>query len=126
MTNETATFAAPSADLVEQVRAAIPTNNIRDTHERRIIGRAVAFGLAQGWSVSVNDGVCWCLKMSRDIGEIAGSLASTDCDIIRFRDDARQSMGSIILIYGNGEDVLSDHTDNEAMEALFNFAALGR
>lgn len=112
----------PTTFNAAAIAQRIPLANLRDPHERRILARAIAYGLGKGWSISVWDGEEWSLKQSRDPATICTAIASTDSDTLRFRDAAGEKVGSIMLVYGNGEDVLADHTDNEAMEALFKHA----
>ena len=46
-------------------------------------------------------------------------MYSTDSDLLRFRlPESGDSVGAIMLVYGNGADVVSDYTDSEAMAAL--------
>jgi hypothetical protein len=42
-------------------------------------------------------------------------MCSTDSDMLRLRDAAGEVIGNIWLVWGNDEDVISDHTDSEAM-----------
>lgn len=117
------TLATPSASDLSTWAHAMWASGTKDTDEMRIIARLLAFGMAQGWTVSVFDGMAWAVRRSRDIPTLAAALASTDTDTLRFRDGVTgQSVGSVMLIYGNGEDVISDHTDNSAMGAAFAFA----
>lgn len=44
-------------------------------------------------------------------------LATTECDWISVYERGCK-LGTIMLVWGNGEDVISDYTDNAAMEAL--------
>lgn len=82
--------------------------------ERRIVRRLVAAMLRAGYSVSVCDGEAWPLKRSRDESAILDALASTESDTLRMRDAAGAAVGSVVLIWGNGCDILSDWSDNAA------------
>jgi hypothetical protein len=90
-------------------------NNI----EKRICERLVDRALAAGYTISVYDGAEWPLKRSSNRPEILAAMYSTDSDTLRFRlPDSGESVGSIMLVYGNGADVICDYTDNAAMAAL--------
>jgi hypothetical protein len=86
--------------------------------ELPIARRLVRDALAKGYSVSVYDGEEWALKRSSKFTEIMGALASTDCDTLRFRNAAGEIVGSVWLIWGNLDDLISDHTDNAAINDL--------
>jgi hypothetical protein len=86
--------------------------------ETAIARRLVANALADKLTVSVYDGGAWCLKRSTNLTEIMDALQSTDCDTLRFRNADGVSIGSVLLIWGNEDDLISDHTDNDAIAAL--------
>lgn len=95
--------------------------------EGRICRRLITHALAAGYCISVNDGEDWVVKKSRNIVEIIGAMSSTDSDVLTFRDPTDKStnnvgrkVGSVVLIYGNGNDVISDYSapTNEALEAF--------
>lgn len=96
-----------------------------NTVERRIVGRLVDAGLSMGYSVSVNDGEEWTVKRSSNRKEIMDALATTDSDTLRFHTSGGDRVGGFFLVWGNDEDVISDHSDNEACEALFKKAVYG-
>ncbi len=83
--------------------------------ERRIVKAIVADALAKNWKISVNDGEEWVIKQSRDQEAILQAMGATDMDILLIRDQDGERVGSISLVWGNGEDLLSDHSDNGAM-----------
>ncbi len=99
---------------------------LTDTHERRIAARTIACALAQGWSVSVCDGIEgdgeWVVKQSTDAATICKAMASSDGDALRFYDAPRSRIGTVYFVYGNGEDLWSDNTDQEILNAVFEFA----
>ena len=90
--------------------------------EARIARKIVADALEKGWTISVWDGEEWTVKRSSDSDRIIGALCSTDSDALRFR-DGDTIIGSVSLVWGNDEDVISDHTDcpelNEFMEGRY-------
>lgn len=96
-----------------------PTTLLYATHhEARIARKIVRDALANGWTVSVNDGEDWVVKRSTDSRAILAALCSTDSDTLLLRDAAGDCIGRIMLVWGNDEDVISDHSDNEAMSAF--------
>lgn len=93
--------------------------------ERRTATRLVAAALAAGYTVSVYDGEEYTVKRSRKSKEILEALASTESDVLVIRDSAGERVGDLCLIWGNdpsGEELIADHTDNDAMEALYQAA----
>ena len=93
--------------------------------ERRTATRLVAAALAAGYTVSVYDGEEYTVKRSRKSTEILEALATTGEDVLVIRDSAGERLGVLSLIWGNeesGECLIADHTDNDAMEALYQAA----
>ncbi|MER8641018.1 hypothetical protein [Mesorhizobium sp. M1252] len=86
--------------------------------EKRIITAILKRALAAGYSVSVFDGEEWALRRSVDLEAITAECHATDETTLRFWDATRNQMGSIWLVHGNEDDVISDHTDNSPMAAL--------
>lgn len=85
--------------------------------ETRIAKAIVTAALAKGWKVSVHDGEEFALKQSTDKAAIYEAMNSTDSDTLRFR-NAGGVVGSVMLIWGNDEDLLSDHSDNEVINVF--------
>lgn len=93
--------------------------------ERRTATRLVAAALAAGYTVSVYDGEEYTVKRSRKSKEILEALATTGEDALVIRDSAGERLGVLSLIWGNnpsGDELISDHSDNDAMEALYRAA----
>jgi hypothetical protein len=86
--------------------------------ERRIATAIVRDALAAGYNVSVNDGEEWTLRNSTKQTAILTALGTTDSDTLRLRDADDNIIGSIWLIWGNEDDLLSDHSDNETLNAF--------
>ena len=92
---------------------------MQDNIEKQIAERIVDKALAAGYTISVYDGEEWPLKRSINRPDILAAMYSTDSDVLRFRwPESSHAVGSIMLVYGNGEDVVCDYSDNEAMAAL--------
>jgi hypothetical protein len=83
-----------------------------------IVERLVLDGLALGYSISVDDGEAWPVKRSRDMLEITRALMTTDSDRLRFRRPDGSLVGDVFMVWGNGHECLSDHTDNPDTHAL--------
>lgn len=87
-----------------------------------IVSGIVRRALAKGYTVSVNDdafgGGEWTVKRSRDLAEIIDALATTGGDLLKMHDAAGKFLGVVSLIYGNGEDVISDCSDVPAILEL--------
>lgn len=87
--------------------------------ERTIAAKLLDLGLAKGYSVSVYDGEEWTLNKSKDRAAIIEAMATTDDDRLAFFDgESGLRIGWVWLIYGNEEDLISDYTDSETMDAL--------
>ena len=82
--------------------------------EARIARKIVKDALANGWSISVYDGEEWTLMRSAKQIEILEAMCSTDMDTLRFH-DGYEAIGSVLLIWGNDEDIVSDYTDSDVM-----------
>jgi hypothetical protein len=93
--------------------------------ERGVATRLVRAAINAGFTVSVYDGEEWTVKRSDSEAVILPALATTGYDTLRFRNSAGEHIGSAYLIWDNdpsGEELIADHTDNDAMEALYQAA----
>lgn len=95
---------------------AYPDHFLNST-ERKIVDKIITDALAAGYLISVFDGEAWALKPSSDYVVITADIAATDMTQLRFRKDGKV-IGSVLLIHGNGADVIADHHDNDEMNAL--------
>ena len=94
---------------------------LKDAHkdEANIARKLVKLALERGYSVSVNDGEEWTLHHSRKLQTILDAMATTDCDVLQlteYPNPRGDIVGWVWLVWGNGEDLISDITDTEAME----------
>lgn len=88
------------------------------SQERMIAKRLVDDILAAGHVISVNDGEAFPVKRSADRTTILDALASTGSDTLVIRDTSGERVGFVLLIWGNGTDLISDCSDNPATLAL--------
>ena len=87
--------------------------------EMTVARNLVKKAIDAGYKISVYDGEEYPVKKSRNFTEITRALASTDQDILVIRDLDGLRIGRILLVYGNSpEELIADHTDNEAINAL--------
>jgi hypothetical protein len=87
--------------------------------EKQIAERIVDGALAAGYTVSVYDGEEWVLQQSSNPPDIVAAMYSTDTDTLRFYlPESGKAVGSIMLVCGNGEDVVADHSDLPAINEL--------
>ncbi|CAH2399605.1 hypothetical protein [Mesorhizobium escarrei] len=86
--------------------------------EQRIVGAIIRKALKVGYLVSVYDGEEWALVKSTNYEAITAEVAATDATTLRFRLSGGDSVGTVFLVHGNDEDVVCDHSDNEAMTFL--------
>ena len=93
--------------------------------ERGVATRLVRAALHAGYAVSVYDGEEYTVKRSRKESQILAALATTGEDMLVIRDATGERLGVLCLIWGNeesGECLIANHTDNDAMEALYRAA----
>jgi hypothetical protein len=89
--------------------------------EQQALRALVSIIVAHGYSVSVNDGGDWPVKRSTDIGQICAAAAVVGQALLRLRGRDGATAGVIDLVFGNAPDeLISDHTDNPAMNAIFD------
>ena len=76
--------------------------------------------LDAGYEVDINDGEETVITKSTDVDAIMETMMSTDEDIVRISHPSRESrIGAFYLVYGNSpEEVICDHTDNEACGSI--------
>lgn len=94
------------------------TNEKRIEIEKRIVGQVVADALAAGYTIDVNDGTETTLRKASSKRAILEAMFSTDSDIITLRTGPGGRVGSIMFVYGNGTDVISDYTDKPEIERV--------
>lgn len=90
--------------------------NYPDNLERKIARATINRLLAAGYDVGVNDGEATVVDRTDKIAVATKAMYSTDEDYLLAID--RQSgrcIGWVRLIYGNGEDLISDYTNNLAV-----------
>ena len=99
---------------------------IEDKHERRIVRRIMEHAEKQGWLVSVNDGENYYIKRVPPSIKLIKDMNITGQDVLLFRNyDHGYKIGSVWLVYGNGEDLIVDNTDNDLMAGLCDYATKG-
>lgn len=91
--------------------------DLNDRHEKAIATGLVRAALQLGWTVSVYDGGAWALCASDKQHAILNAMATTDCDNLRFRQHG-EIVCAALLVYGNGEDLISDTSDNSSWDLL--------
>lgn len=89
------------------------------TDEEYGIARALVMAaINAGYTVSVNDGVEYVIARCSAVDDIMRSMGSTDSDVLVLRSMDGQKVGWVEFIWGNGCDVIANHTDNQAINAL--------
>jgi hypothetical protein len=87
------------------------------TQELPIARHFIHNALAQGYELALHDGEEIAVPRTANFDALNEGLASTDMDtLIVYLGDKR--VGSVLFIWGNGTDVLSDHSDNAVINAL--------
>jgi len=81
--------------------------------EQQIAKKLVRAILSRGYSISVYDSAEFNCGDVTDFDEVLSNLATSGDDRVYFRNDkTRGYTGWFWLIWGNGEDVLTDYVDN--------------
>lgn len=89
--------------------------------EMKIVESLINDALAEGWPISVQDGEEITVTRSIDKAEIVDALATTDYDHLIIHTGDAQCW--IMLVWGNGVDVISDYSGpDEIMQPLFDRA----
>jgi len=86
--------------------------------ERTIAQRLVRDIIRKRFQVSVWEGEAYSIKLSTNEAAIFEAMASTDSDRLVIHDMESKCVGWVWLIYGNDVDLISDHSDNAAMQAI--------
>lgn len=89
--------------------------------EKEIVLIIIDDALKFGYSITVYDGGETVVEKCRSKEDIFSAMFSTDEDTLFFYRDGRK-VGWIFFVYGNRESVVSDYSDNPAMEALLKNA----
>ncbi len=89
--------------------------NIENVIAKTLVRKA----LSRGWLITVHDGEEVALRRSGDFDAIWKAMQSTDEDnLIFFKADGETRIGWVWLIWGNGEDLISDHTAKAEIDEL--------
>ena len=84
--------------------------------EKAIIRAFVTKAVDMGYTISVNNGEDWEVKLCINVPHIMGVLGATDSDTLVVRRADGSLVGWAFFVYGNsGWDVLSDYADNKVM-----------
>jgi len=91
--------------------------------ERKIVRRTIKALLAAGYNLSVYDGEETTVHASTDPKQIIDAMFTTDSDVLRVYKGGLRA-GWVQFIYGNGIDVLSDHTTNlsDVLDPIIDYA----
>ena len=91
--------------------------------EAMIARRLIRICLADGYTISVNDGEEWTVRRSNDFNTIIGALGTTGQDFVRvFNPGDSTSPGAFDLVWGHdptGAELISDHTYNEVCNSIY-------
>jgi hypothetical protein len=89
-----------------------------ETIELPIARKLVDTILARGFSISVNDGEETVLIRSKNKAEILEAMASTDHDWLYVFDGNDHRLGAIMIVWGNGTDIITDWVGTDLMDQL--------
>ncbi len=85
--------------------------------QEQIINNLLAAILAGGYSITVNDGDDDVLKYSTDTTRIINNMGATDTDLLKVY-QGTEYIGFILLVPGNGDDIVSNHSGNDIITNL--------
>lgn len=90
--------------------------------ETKLVTTLVNVAIDRGYSISVYDDYEgdgeWTVKRERDPKVILAALRTTDGDTLRFYDDEGDRIGSVVCIWGNGEDCFSNWSNSCQIDNL--------
>ena len=87
--------------------------------ETIIVTQIITRALDKGYMVTIDtDGEDYDLYKSTSEQEIFGTIFACDFAKVSFCDAQHKSVGFVTFIYGSGEDVASDWSDNDETNAL--------
>lgn len=109
---------AMMALVQDAIDAALNPNEI-DATEYKIARRLVEKATDEGYTVTVDDGGAIALERSSDVNAIMAALGTSGIDHVTFYTPMGRRTGTVMLIWGNGTDLISDYAapDLDAMEA---------
>lgn len=91
--------------------------------EARTARKLVRAALADGWSISVNDGYETTLHRSTSERAVIDALCTADMDTITIHQrDTGERGGSFLLVYGNADDgseLIADYSDFDNCNRLY-------
>lgn len=95
--------------------------------ERHIVDAILTAAIdTKGYLVRVDDDEEPATEWTRDRDVIRPEVAATDitylCFALKTPEGGIKRVGHIMLVHGNEEDLISDHTDNAAMNDLYEIA----
>jgi hypothetical protein len=89
--------------------------------ETIIVTQIITRALVKGYMITIDtDGEDYDLVNSTCEQEIFETVFACDYARVTFRDAQFKRLGFIMFMYGNGEEVVCDYSDNPEMEALVN------
>lgn len=100
------------------MKAPAPFYHVHDQDERAIARRLVNDIIDNGYRITVYDGGAYPVQKSKKPMEVFAALGTTDMDTLTIYGRTRNCVGSVTLVYGNGLDLIADHTNNETMRHL--------
>lgn len=83
--------------------------------EHAIAKKIITEALNRGWKIDVNDGEETVLRNGTTLKDIWAVMHTTEEEYLHFKDAQGNRLGWIWFIYGNGEDLISDHTDKPSI-----------
>lgn len=85
--------------------------------EKKLINPMITASIKAGYALRVHDGEEWSTDWTTDRAEVREYVGATDETILAVSEGG-EWIGQIVCIHGNEEDVISDWTDNDKIDAI--------
>lgn len=86
--------------------------------ERAICQRLVETALACGYTITVHDGEATVLERACDRDAILRAMYGTEEEVLTFHDAEGTELGFVWLVYGEGDTVINDCSDNQVITSM--------
>lgn len=88
------------------------------TVERAIIDQIIKDALGTGCLIDVGDGDEFPTRPSRFTSTITDWIGHTEITVLVFEKEDKTKLGHVVLVHGNGCDVISDYSANDFTEEV--------
>lgn len=98
-------------------------SNLRNQIENRIVQALVSEILVKGFTISIdNGGDEFEIEKCHDEKTVLANCALCDEDTIYFFNSVGKNLGCIYIIYGEGDTIITDYSDNDLTNEIVDRA----